>query len=222
MTPRVRVKICGLTRIEDVKAAVAHGADAIGFVFWPRSPRVVNVEQARQLARSVPHFVSRVGVFVDMPPADVAVIAADVGLDVIQLHGAERAEDYAGAGRRIVKSVSLTSDAEIADVAAWPDNVLPIVDSHDDDLRGGTGRVANWARAASLARRRPIILAGGLTAANVGGATQDVGPWAVDVSSGVEERPGIKSHAKLAAFFDAVRAARIRPESDVERREEHS
>jgi phosphoribosylanthranilate isomerase len=222
MTPRVRVKICGLTRVEDVKTAVECGADAVGFVFWPRSPRAVRVEQARQLARSVPPFVTRAGVFVDMPPADVAAIAVDVGLDVIQLHGAERAADYAGAARRIVKAISLTNDAEIADVAAWPDDVVPIVDSHDENLRGGTGRVANWARAAALARRRPIILAGGLTAANVGGAIHDVRPWAVDVSSGVEERPGVKSRAKLVAFFDAVRAANLTSEADLKTREEHS
>jgi phosphoribosylanthranilate isomerase len=204
---RVRVKICGLTRVEDAVLAVDLGADAIGMVFWPASPRVINVEQARAIGRAVPPFVTRVGVFVDMPPHDVGEIAERAGLDVAQLHGDEPIEAYAGIGRRLVKSVSLTADGQVAAAARWPREVTPLVDAHDTDLRGGTGRTANWPRAAKLAAARPIVLAGGLTADNVAEAVRVVVPWGVDVSSGVESAPGLKNPDRLRAFFAAVARA---------------
>ena len=206
MSARVRAKICGLTRIEDVHLAVTLGADAVGFIFWPESPRVVNVEQARHLAVRVPAFVSRVGVFVNLPPRDVALIAADVGLDVVQLHGEESPSDYAGIGRRLMKSVSLPDAEAIEEIARWPEQVMPLVDSYDRVRRGGTGRVANWPHAAALAARRPIVLAGGLKPENVADGIRAVRPWAVDVSSGVEASPGIKSGERLRAFLGAVDA----------------
>ena len=207
MSARVRVKICGLTRIEDARLAVDLGADAIGMIFWPQSPRVVNVEQARAICCAVPPFVTRVGVFVNLPPHDVAGIAQAVDLDVVQLHGDEDLEVFGRVGRRLLKTVSLTADDRLADVAAWPEHVMPLVDAHDATRRGGTGRVANWPRAALLARRRSIVLAGGLTPDNVGDAIRQVRPWAVDVSSGVERGPGVKSAERLRAFFNEVEAA---------------
>jgi phosphoribosylanthranilate isomerase len=204
MNQRVRVKICGLTRVEDAELAVALGADAIGMVFWPKSPRVVNVAQARLIVRAVPSFVARVGVFVDLPPHDVAAIAADVGLDVVQLHGSESIDDAGRVGERVLKAVTLQTDEAVAEVSAWPPEIIPLVDAHDTDLRGGTGRVANWPRAASLARVRPIVLAGGLHAENVATAMREVQPWAVDVSSGVESAPGIKNADRMRALFAAI------------------
>lgn len=202
-----RVKICGLTRPEDVRLAVALGADAIGFVFWPGSPRAVTPSSARAIAATVPPFVTRVGVFVDAVPAAVAAAIAEAGLDAVQLHGAEPVDRYRGLGVRLIKLVTLDEDQAVEAAAALPDDVTPIVDASDRERHGGTGRLAHWPRAAALAARRPVILAGGLTAENVDRAVSEVKPWAVDVSSGVEAAPGIKDHDRLAAFFAAVREA---------------
>jgi len=204
---RPRVKICGLTRAKDAGLAVRLGADAIGFVLWPRSPRAVSADEAATIARSLPAFVTRVGVFVDASPEEVGRLVAAIGLDVAQLHGDERAADYTGAARSLVKVVALGRDADVDAAIGLPADVTVLVDAVDRDRRGGTGARADWARAARVARARPVILAGGLSAADVGEAISLVGPWAIDVSSGVEDRPGIKSGEKLRALFAAVAAA---------------
>jgi phosphoribosylanthranilate isomerase len=203
---RPRVKICGLTRAEDAGLAVALGADAVGFVLWPQSPRVVSADAAAAIARSLPAFVTRVGVFVNAPPEEVGRLVAEIGLDVAQLHGDERAADYAGVARSLVKVVALGGDADVDSAILLPADVTVLVDAVDRDRRGGTGVRADWARAARVARARPVILAGGLSAADVGEAIGQVRPWAIDVSSGVEDRPGIKSAEKLRALFAAVAA----------------
>jgi phosphoribosylanthranilate isomerase len=204
---RLRVKICGLTRTEDADLAVALGADAVGFVLWPESPRVVSVSHAATIVRSLPAFVTRVGVFVNASPADVRGLVEEIGLDVAQLHGDERVDDYAGVARRIVKVAALGGDADVDAAVRLPSEVTVLVDVVDRERRGGTGTRADWARAARVARERPVILAGGLSATDVGEAIRRVRPWAVDVSSGVEDRPGIKSAEKLRALFAAVAAA---------------
>ena len=201
---RPRVKICGLTRAEDADLAVALGADAVGFVLWPASPRVISAEGAATLARSLPAFVTRVGVFVNASPAEVGRLVAEIGLDVAQLHGDERVADYAGVAGRIVKVVAIGEDADVDSAIRLPADVTVLVDVVDRTRRGGTGARADWARAARVARERPVILAGGLSAADVGEAIRRVRPWAIDVSSGVEDRPGIKSGEKLRALFAAV------------------
>jgi phosphoribosylanthranilate isomerase len=203
----VRVKICGLTRREDAALAVRHGASAVGLVFWPSSPRAVSIDQARAISSEVPLFVARVGVFVDATPREVERIARAVGLDAVQLHGDEDLAEYASVAARVIKAVRLESAADVDRAAALPPAVTLLVDAADRAKRGGTGTVANWDLAAALAARRPIMLAGGLDATNVGRAIARVRPWAVDVSSGVEARPGVKSPARLAAFFAAVREA---------------
>jgi phosphoribosylanthranilate isomerase len=204
---RTRIKICGITRVEDARLAVRLGADAIGFVLWPASPRAVDAELAREIAGQAGPAVDRVGVFVEPAPEDVARAVERVGLGVVQLHDTAPLGVFGTLGLRVFK-LAVLDDAEAMEQAlALPAHATPIVDAADRVKRGGTGRSADWDRAAELSARRPIVLAGGLTAANVGDAIRRVRPWAVDVSSGVEERPRIKSAARMRAFFDAVAAA---------------
>jgi phosphoribosylanthranilate isomerase len=204
MTTRVRVKVCGLTRAEDAALAVAFGADALGFIFWPRSPRAITPSGARRLHAVLPPLVSRVGVFVDASPQDVVDAVRVAGLDVVQLHGDEPVERYLDVGAKVMKVAALENDRDVERVLAWPSAVTPLVDAVDRERRGGTGRRADWELAAQLAARRPIVLAGGLNAENVAEAIAAVGPWGVDVSSGVEQAPGVKSEARLRAFFAGV------------------
>jgi phosphoribosylanthranilate isomerase len=199
-----RVKICGITRLADAEAAVDLGAHALGFVFWPSSPRAVGREVARTIAAALPALVTRVGVFVNMSPAEVADTVNLVGLDVVQLHGDEDVHAYAGVGVRLMKVVRLADEAAVDRAAELPPSVTPLVDAIDDARRGGTGRRANWALAARLASRRPIVLAGGLSGETVGEALRAVRPWGIDVSSGVEQSPGVKSQERLRALFAAV------------------
>lgn len=200
----VRVKICGLTRASDAELAVALGADAVGFVFWEQSPRAIRPADVRQIAARLPALVTRVGVFVDPTPTDVSAVVREAGLDVVQLHGDEPPAAYADVGARLMKVATLEADDRVATIAAWPLDVMPLVDAIDPKRKGGTGKQADWTRAAALAALRPIVLAGGLTADNLAEAVRIVRPWAVDVSSGVEEAPGLKSAARLRAFFTAV------------------
>jgi len=204
MTPRI--KVCGITRVEDAATAAELGAAAVGFVFWPRSPRRIPIETAREIGGILPPFVARIGVFVDMPADDVVRIVDDARLDGVQLHGDEKTDQYRKLKARLIKAVTLGSDTDVMAAATLPAHVTVLVDATDRVRRGGTGRVADWTNAAALAAQRPIILAGGLTAANVGDAIRQVRPWAVDVSSGVESAPGVKSRERLEAFFAAVNA----------------
>jgi phosphoribosylanthranilate isomerase len=203
---RTRVKICGITRAEDAGLAAAAGADAIGFVFWPKSPRAVSVSQAAAIW-TAGALVARVGVFVNETPARVREIVREARLTAVQLHGDEAVEAYASCGAPLIRAVSLSDAAAIEEATKLPSGVTLLVDARDDERRGGTGQRANWSLAAELASRRPIILAGGLTSENVAAAIQQVRPWAIDVSSGVESSPGIKSPARLTALFDAIGVA---------------
>jgi phosphoribosylanthranilate isomerase len=199
----VFVKICGITRLEDAEAAVAAGAGALGFVFWPSSPRCVDPNQARAIVSALPPFVTPVGVFVDQPVEEVMRIANKVGLGVVQLHGNESL-DYANEiGRPVVKAVAVRG-AEAPGIDDWPANVLLLLDVHDPVRRGGTGQTIDWTAAANVSRQRRVLLAGGLTAANVREAIERVRPFGIDVSSGVESAPGIKDHERIKALFEAV------------------
>jgi phosphoribosylanthranilate isomerase len=206
---RPRVKICGLTRAEDAVAAVRAGADALGFVFWPESPRAVSPDTARAIGRQVPALVTRVGVFVNTPPDEVKAIVRHAGLDAVQLHGDEAVEDYLTLGVRLIKAVSGGQPDAQAWVRRCPEVVTILIDAFDRNRRGGTGRRADWTLAAAIARDRPIVLAGGLTAATVADAIRQVRPWGLDVSSGVERAPGIKDPDRLATFFAQVSAADV-------------
>lgn len=207
MSRRVRVKMCGMMRADDTAAAVAVGADALGFVFWPKSPRVMTAAAVRAIARDVPAFIPRVGVFVNVTPDDVGEIVDEAELTAAQLHGTEAVEAFEALGVPRLKAVTLSSRASVEEAAALPPHVLVLVDAIDTVRLGGTGTVADWSLAASLAARRPIVLAGGLNAENVGDAIASVKPWGVDVSSGIERSPGVKDVARMRAFVAAVRAA---------------
>jgi phosphoribosylanthranilate isomerase len=199
-----RVKICGITRAEDAELATLLGASAVGFVFWPRSPRFIEPSRARDIVRSLPPFVTPVGVFVDQPVGHVKDVAAVVGLGAVQLHGNEDVGFCRAIGRRVIKAASV--EQAIALAGFWPAEITLLLDAIDADRRGGTGQKVDWASAASLAAGRRIILAGGLGPENIGDAIRQVRPFAVDVSSGVEATPGVKSGARMRAFFAAVAA----------------
>ena len=197
------VKICGITRAEDAAAGIAAGANALGFVFWPKSPRCVDVERARTIVAAMPPHVTAVGVFVDQQADDVNEIARLVNLGAVQLHGSE-SDDYVRAmSRRVIKAVSVHGEHP-PDVARWPESVTILLDVHDPVRKGGTGKTIEWTAAAVVARRRNILLAGGLTPENVSEAIARVRPYGIDVSSGVESQPGIKDHSRITALFEAV------------------
>lgn len=194
------VKICGITRERDAAVAVEAGARALGFIFWPNSPRYVDTERARRIVRTLPPFVTPVGVFVNQPLDEINTVAARVGLGVVQLHGDED-PDFAGAVERpVLKAITAADDA-----ARWPGEVMLLIDAHDPIRRGGTGATADWSVAATLAGRRPLVLAGGLDPGNIRRAIDQVRPFGVDVSSGVETSPGLKDHDRIRALFRALR-----------------
>jgi phosphoribosylanthranilate isomerase len=201
-----RVKICGIRRLEDALLAAELGASALGFIFWPSSPRFVDPFRARPIVRSLPPFVSAVGVFVNQPREFIDEVARLLSLGAVQLHGDELPDFYAGAPYRVIKSVAVTGDAHATarQVATVPAGATILLDAHDPIKRGGTGRTIDWSQAAALARSRPLILSGGLDASNVGAAIEAVNPYAIDVSSGVESSPGVKNPEKLRSLFDAV------------------
>jgi phosphoribosylanthranilate isomerase len=196
------VKICGITRIEDAEAAVRAGADAIGFVFWPGSPRRIDPFRAARIRAALPPFVTPVGVFVDQPVDYVNGVAAMVKLGAVQLHGDETPACAARIRYPIVKAISLAADDQAS--GEWPDRVVLLLDVHDPVRRGGTGRTIDWGAAAAIAAGRRVLLAGGLTPANVVSAIERVRPFGVDVSSGVESAPGLKDHGRIRALFEAI------------------
>jgi phosphoribosylanthranilate isomerase len=205
------VKVCGITRAEDAEAAVHAGATAIGFVFWPKSPRAIDPYRAQAIVATLPPFVTPVGVFVDQPAEYVNGVASLVRLGAVQLHGDESLGYVNAMLRPVVKAVSLRDGLAPAAgrIDDWPSRVLLLLDVHDPVRKGGTGRTVDWSVAAEIARRRPVLLAGGLTAENAGEAIDRVRPFGIDVSSGVEAAPGIKDHQRIKALFEAVHGSSI-------------
>ena len=198
------VKICGITRPQDADLAAGLGARALGFVFWPGSPRGVSAATAKAIAANVPANVLKVGVFVDQPVTEVAHTMDEVGLDVAQLHGHESPEYCRRlTARTIFKAVGMTDNGSLNIEDFDPDVVL-LVDAHDPERFGGTGKTVNWDAAREIAATRRTILAGGLNAANIKLAVRSVRPYGVDVSSGVESAPGIKDPNRLRSFFEAL------------------
>jgi phosphoribosylanthranilate isomerase len=193
------VKICGITRIDDALAAVAAGANAIGFVFWPNSPRFVDPYRARVIARALPPFVTPVGLFVNQPLAFIAGVASLVRLGAVQLHGDESPAFAASiVGTPVIRALPVDR------AAAWPAGMTLLLDAHDPVQRGGTGRTVDWEAAARVAAERRVLLAGGLTPENVADAVARVRPFGIDVSSGVERAPGVKDRQRIKALFEAV------------------
>lgn len=205
------VKICGITRLEDAQAAVSAGATALGFIFWPGSPRAVDPQLARTIVASLPPFITTVGVFADQPAAFVNDVANVAQLGAVQLHGGETVDYVSAISRPVVKALAIRDGRELdaGGIDVWPSRVLVLLDAHDPVRKGGTGRTVDWSVAAAIARRRPVILAGGLTPDNVADAIEGVRPFGIDVSSGVEAAPGIKDHGRVKALIEAVHGSRI-------------
>jgi phosphoribosylanthranilate isomerase len=202
----VRVKICGITNVEDAIAAVDAGADALGFMCYPPSPRYVRAETIREITRVLPPFVARVGVFVDSNTDRVVEVARTAGFDTVQLHGRESADFCRQLGAlRVIKAFRMDGPGvleQLADYAGMP----WLLDSYVAGLFGGTGQTFNWDLACEAVRRGgQVILAGGLTAENVSRAVAAVRPFAVDVCSGVEAKPGRKDLARLHEFVAAAK-----------------
>ena len=202
----VPVKICGITRPGDADLAARLGAAWVGFIFWPRSPRFVEPATAAAILAGLPPHVGGVGVFVDQPVDEVNAVADQVGLSAVQLHGRESAAACRRCRRRVIKAVRLSGDGAGDDPDAVWSGATMLVDAFDPVRMGGTGRRVDWSRAAGLARRRPLMLSGGLRAENVADAVRQVAPYGLDVSSGVESQPGVKDPERLRAFFAALAA----------------
>ncbi len=203
----VRVKICGITSLEDALAAVDAGADALGFVFHRASPRFVTAAQAFAITSSLPAFVAKVGLFVDAGEAFVHETAGICGLDTLQFHGEESPEFCRRFALKVIKAFRIRDEGSLAALKAYGRETC-LLDSYVPDKLGGTGERFNWALAANASQFAPrIILAGGLTSANVADAVKQVRPYAVDVSSGVESSPGRKDPAKVMAFVRAAKWA---------------
>jgi phosphoribosylanthranilate isomerase len=199
-----RVKICGLTRRPDLEAALQSGAYAVGFVF-ARSPRRVEPATARELSLCAAGRAVRVGLFMDQPAAVIREVLDEVPLDLLQFHGAEPNAFCSGFGLPFLKAIAMAGAASRDEVGAYPDATGLLLDSHAPGSRGGSGKAFDWNRIPQCPL--PVWLAGGLHAGNVAEAIRRVRPWAVDVSSGVERSPGVKSRAKIEAFMRAVSAA---------------
>ncbi|QKL03092.1 phosphoribosylanthranilate isomerase [Pseudomonas sp. NY5710] len=203
----VRSKICGITRIEDALAAVEAGADAIGFVFYAKSPRAVDARQARAIIAELPPFVTTVGLFVNASRCELNEILEVVPLDLLQFHGDETPEDCEGYHRPWIKALRVRPGDDLeAACQRYAGARGILLDTYVAGVPGGTGEAFDWSLVPARLSK-PIILAGGLSAANVGQAIAQVRPYAVDVSGGVEQAKGIKDAAKIEAFMQAVRQA---------------
>lgn len=200
-----RVKICGITRAEDALAVARNGADAIGLVFYEKSPRHVSIGLAAQLAAALPPFVSVVGLFVDADAALVREVLARVPLDLLQFHGDETPDYCAQFGKPYLKAIRVKAGVDLLQCASdFRGAKGLLLDAHVDGVPGGTGVAFDW----TLIPRRlslPLILSGGLDTENVSAAIKQVRPYAVDVSSGVEANKGIKDAAKIVAFINEVK-----------------
>ena len=201
---RTRVKICGITRREDAEAVVASGADAIGLVFYPDSPRHIETATARSIALTLAPFVTVTGLFVNAAPDTIRSILEQVPLGLLQFHGSEPNAECAQWGKPFIKSVAMRADTDLRNVMdAYPDASGFLLDAWQPHIHGGGGETFDW-RYVPAESGRPLILAGGLTPGNVSEAVTRIGPYGVDVSSGVETAPGIKSAELINEFMTGV------------------
>ncbi len=201
-----RVKICGITTLEDALHATACGADALGFVFYAGSPRCVDPDRARGIIAELPPLITTVGLFVNEDPAKIREIVEYCGLTVVQLHGDETPDQCNLPPFRVVKALRLEPDAELSTFSGYPVSAL-LLDASVPGQFGGTGQRCDWDTAARVAERHRVILAGGLTPDNVAQAVCRVRPYGVDVSSGVERQPGQKDPEKVARFIRQAKEA---------------
>lgn len=200
-----QIKICGITNREDAAFVAQCGADAVGFIFHPKSPRYVAPETVKQIIKKLPANITTVGVFVDLNPLQVKDIVAFCSLDMVQLHGAEPpAYCSQFPSSQVIKAIALKEEADVEHLGAYPVRAV-LVDAYDPVRHGGTGEKADWALAAKVKDQHPLILAGGLSMANIKEAIDLVSPHAVDINSGVEGSPGRKDHQKVQEIIELVR-----------------
>ena len=201
----VKIKICGITNLEDALLTAELGADALGFIFFAKSPRHVAPEIARSIIAQLPPFVAAVGVFVDEAAALVQELAARTGLDWVQLHGQESPDYCRSLGRKVIKAFRIQDEGSLSRLADYRGAAQALLlDTYKKGQVGGTGEIFDWHLARKAKQYGPIILAGGLTAENVAQAIATAGPAAVDAASGTEAAPGKKDPAKLRAFVEAA------------------
>ena len=204
--PMTKVKICGFTNSENARDAAIAGVDAIGLVFYDKSPRNVDIQRAREIVAALPPFINRVGLFVNANPSFIDEVLCEVPLDTLQFHGDEEVVDCTQYQMPFIKSLRVTSKTNLDQIAEhFSDASALLLDSYNPNSYGGTGEIFDW----SLARVKidlPIILAGGLNSDNVSEAISQVNPYAVDASSGVESSPGMKDIDKILAFIQSVRS----------------
>lgn len=208
----VRVKICGITNDDDAAAAVAAGADALGFVFYRKSPRYVAPNVAKHIIATLPPLVMPVGLFVNEDLEIVRQVYDECGLAIAQLHGDETASYCQYLKRPVLKALRLRDRSSLLALAEFQGRASVrgfILDAFSDQTYGGTGQTTDWRLAAEAAKTTPVLLAGGLTPDNVGEAVRIVRPYGVDVSSGVEAAPGKKDHGKVRAFIEAARVVSL-------------
>jgi phosphoribosylanthranilate isomerase len=205
----VHVKICGITNIDDARAAVNAGADALGFVFYSPSPRYITPEQAGQIIQGLPPFVTTVGLFVDVALDTVNDMARRCGLDRIQLHGRETPEFCRQVTRPVIKAIRIKNAQSLTPVPNYKVSAYLLDTYVEGALPGGTGASFAWELAARVKPYGPVILAGGLTPENIGVAVAQICPYGVDVSTGVERTPGIKDHHKIRQFIARAKAAAL-------------
>lgn len=206
---RTRVKICGITRVEDALAAAKNGCDAIGLVFYRSSPRNIELQCAREIAAALPPFISIVGLFVDAAPSEVEAVLAEIRLDVLQFHGDESPEACRLYGMSYMKAIRVRKDTNLLQYATqYHDARALLLDAYLPGMAGGTGQVFDWGLVPPQLPL-PVVLAGGLNPDNVAEAIRQVRPYAVDVSGGVEQTKGIKDAGKIAAFMRGVQNAAL-------------
>jgi phosphoribosylanthranilate isomerase len=201
-----KVKICGITNLDDALAAMEYGADALGFVFAP-SPRRITIERAAEIVSQLPPFVCTVGVFVDATLEQVREAISAAGLTLAQLHGSESPEFCQALAPRVIKSFRVGDKLALDELASYKVRGY-LLDTYHPALHGGTGHSFDWKIARAARRMGLVILSGGLNPSNVCQAIEQAEPYAVDVSSGIERHPGKKDHAKMRAFIEAAKGAR--------------
>ncbi len=205
-----KIKICGITNVEDAKMAAELGADAIGFVFSKKSPRFVDKETAKIIINSLPPFIAKVGVFVDEDEDFVSGVQSYCGLTVLQFHGSETAE-YCAKFRNVIKAIRVKDESDVRLAKKYEPYVSAILfDTYKDNMQGGTGETFDWKMLSSLRLKKPLILSGGINAENVKNAMDIVKPYAIDSASGTEaSRPGKKDHEKMKMLIDIVKGVKV-------------
>ena len=204
---QVKVKVCGMTSLKDALVAVEGGADAVGFIFYKKSPRSVTMKTVREIVLELPPFVNTVGVFVDETAEQINKIADYCNLDIIQLHGDESPIFCKKIRRKVIKAFRIKDMQSVKKLSSFQVSGF-LLDTFSENLHGGTGKVFDWNLALPAKKFGPVIMAGGLTPNNVQQAVRQIRPYGVDVCSGVESEPGIKDHKKVRAFLNNAKAGR--------------